>query len=79
MFLDLDHQLLIYMRGKRSIGKNRVVNAIQIGFFLFGKRKKLVIFARTGSIANDISGSIMYTPLGIKNKVGINYKFKINV
>lgn len=49
----------MYIKGKRFISKIRVVNAIELGFFLFGKRKKLVIFALTGFVSNSIDESIV--------------------
>lgn len=39
MFLDLDQQLLVYIRDEGGIEKSRVVNVIQMGFSLLGRKK----------------------------------------
>ncbi len=67
MFLDSKEQLLIYIRGKRKIGKSRVVTAIEMSFILLGIRKELVIFAPTGSAANSIGGSTVQIEFDINN------------
>lgn len=78
MFLDLDQQLLVYIRGEGGVRKSRVVNTIQMGFSLLGRKKELVISAPTGSTANRIGGSTVDTALGINNRAGKNYQYKIS-
>lgn len=73
MFFDLDQQLLVYIRGEGGIGKSRVVNAIQIDYFLYSKRREFVISASTNSAANSIGKSIVYTTLKVNNRAGKNY------
>lgn len=78
MFLNLDQQLLVYIRIEKGIAKSRVVNAIWPDFFLLGNRKELVISTPIGFAVNSICGSIMHTALGIINKIEKNYQCKIS-
>lgn len=41
IFLDLDQQLLVYLRDKKNVKKSKIVNVIQRGYFLLSRRKKL--------------------------------------
>lgn len=65
MYLKLNQQLLIYIRGKSEVEKSRVVKAIKIGFVLLGKRNELVIFMPTSFAINEISKSIVYTTIKV--------------
>lgn len=78
IYLDLDQQLLIYIKSKEEVGKNKVVKTIEIGFILLGRRKKLIISALTGFITNGINKSMVYTALKVNNWMGKNYRVKIN-
>lgn len=78
MYLHIDQQILIYIKDEGIIGKNRVVKAIKIGFTLLENWKKLMIFALTDFIANEIGGSIVYTILKVSNRAKKNYQVKIN-
>ena len=78
MFLDLDKQLLLYIKGKDGIKKSRVVNTIKMGFTLFGRRRKLIISTPTNSIANDVSKSTVYTIIGISSWARKNYQIKVH-
>ncbi len=79
MFLDSGEQLLIYIRGKGGVGKSRVVKAIEMGFILLSRRKKLVISAPTSSAANGIGGNTVHTVLGVNNQAEKNYQAKSNM
>lgn len=67
MFLNLDKQLLLYVKSKDRTKKNRVINTIKMGFTLFSRRRKLVISTPTNFIANDIIKSTVYTVIGISS------------
>lgn len=73
IYLDLDQQLLIYIRGEEGVRKSRVVKAIEKGFTLLSRRNELIISAPTGSAANSIGGSTIHTALGVNNRVRKNY------
>lgn len=69
----------MYIKSEGEIGKNRVVKAIEIGFILLGKRKKLVISVPTRFAANSISKNTVFTILGVINWAKKNYQIKINL
>lgn len=73
MFFDIDQQLLIYIRDERSIKKNKIVNTIEIRFFLFGKRKKLVISISIGFAINSIDKNIIHIAFGVNNRIRKKY------
>lgn len=78
MYLDSEQQLLIYIRDEDRVGKSRAVKALEMGFALLGRRKELVIFAPTGSVADGIGGSTVHAALGVNTCHGKNYQVKIN-
>lgn len=78
MFPDLDQQFFVFIKGKGGIGKSRVVNNIQMRFFLFGTREKLVIFTPTGFVINSISRNTIHIVFEINNRARKNYQCKIN-
>ena len=53
MFVDIDQQQLIYIKGKEKIGKNRIIKVIEIRFILFSKKKELIISTSTSSTTNS--------------------------
>lgn len=59
IYLNLDQQLLIYIKGEKGVKKTKVVKALEIGFTLLNKWNKLVIFVSTNSIANDIGENMI--------------------
>lgn len=61
IYLNLNQQLLIYIRDKEEVEKSKVVKVIEMGFTLLGRKNKLVVFA------NGIGRSIIYIILGINN------------
>lgn len=67
MFFDSGEQLLIYTRGKGEVGKSRVIKAIEMGFILLSRKKELVIFVSTSSVANGIGESIVHIVLDVNN------------
>lgn len=71
--------MLIYIKGERRVGKNRIVKPIEMRFILLGKRKKLLISAPTDSTANKISGNTVHTALEVSNRARKNYKVKTRV
>lgn len=73
MFLDLDQQLLVYIRGEEGIRKSRVINIIRIDYFLYSKRKEFVISVSTSSTANGIGKNTVHTIFRVNNRVGKNY------
>ncbi len=58
-------QLLLYVRGKRGVGKSRIVKAIQIGFSFLKRRKELLIAAPTGAATANIGGATIHGVLSI--------------
>lgn len=60
-----EDQLLLYVQGKRGVGKSRVIYELEMGFTLMDRRHELMIFASTGCAAKDIGGSTMYKALSI--------------
>lgn len=79
MFLNLDQQLLVYIKVKRDIRKSRVINTIQIGIFLFSRMKKLMMFSLLGSRANDIIENIVHTTHAINNMAKKNHLYIIGI
>lgn len=73
-----DDQLLLYVRGEGGVGKSRVVQALELDFTLLSRRKELVISAPTGSVADGIRGSTIYTALGINTRAGKVFVVKAN-
>lgn len=67
MYLDLDQQLLIYIRVEKMLEKSKVVKTIEINFVLLNKRNELVISASTGFTLNDIDESIIHIAPKINN------------
>lgn len=59
--------------------KSRVVKAIEIGFTLLSRRKKLVILAPTRFAANSIGRNTVYITLRVNNWIKKNYQVKINL
>lgn len=78
IYLNWDQQLLIYIRDKGEIEKNRILKAIKMSFTLLSKRKKLVISAPIAFAANSIRRNIVYTTLRVNNRARKNYQVKIN-
>lgn len=72
MFLDLDQQLLVYIRDEGGIKKSRVINIIRIDYFLYSKRRKFVISVSTSSTANGIGKSTVHTTFRVNNRAGKN-------
>lgn len=54
------------------------MKAIEMDFVLLKKRNESVISAPTGSAANKISGSTIYTIIRVNTRIGKTYKIKIN-
>lgn len=79
MFLDLDKQLLLYIRDESGMGKNGVLNVIQIGFILLGRGYELVISVPTSSAVNGISGSMIHIAAYVRSRAGKNYQTKVNI
>lgn len=46
---------------------------------MLGKKKKLVISAPIGAVANDINRNMVYTTLKVNNQARKNYHIKINL
>lgn len=65
IYLESNQQLLIYARGEGEIRKSKIVKAIEMGFALLEKRNELVISVLTGSAANKIGGSTVYTSIEV--------------
>lgn len=78
MFLNLNQQLLVYIRVEKGIKKSKVVNAISIGFILLDRETKLVISVPINSTANGIGGITVYITLRVNSKVGKNNQYKIS-
>lgn len=79
MFFDIDQQLLIYIRDEKSIKKNKIINTIEMGFFLLGKRKKLPISTSISFAINDINKNTIHIAFEINNRVKKNSSSKIRV
>ncbi len=58
-------QLLLYVRGERGVGKNRIVKVIHLGLSFLKKRKELLIVAPTGAAAAHIGGATIHGALSI--------------
>lgn len=76
IYLYLDQQLLIYIKSKEEVGKNRIIKAIKISFILLSRKNKLVISMPTSSTANGIGGNIIHIILKVNNWIGKNYQAK---
>ena len=64
--VDLDSQMLLYIRGAGGVGKSRVIKAIEMGFLLLQRKEELLIAAPTGAAASGIGGSTVHAAMGIK-------------
>ncbi len=62
-------QLLLYVRGKGGVGKNRIVKAIYLGFSFLKRRKELLIAASTRAITANISGATIHRTLSIDDYI----------
>lgn len=67
MYLDLDQQLLIYIRVEKRVEKSKVIKTIEINFVLLNKRNELVISASISFTLNGIDGSMVHTAPKIYN------------
>lgn len=63
-----EDQLLLYVKGKGEIGKNRVIYTLEMSFTLLNKRNELMISALIECAAESIRGSIVYTALSISTR-----------
>lgn len=73
MFWDSDQQLLVYIKSEEDVRKSRVINTIQMGIILLGRRIELVISMPINITANSIHQSIIHTALGINSRLKKNY------
>lgn len=67
-YLDLDLQLLIYIRVETGIKKSRVIKVIEMKFTLYIKKRELVIFIYINFVANSLVKNIVYIILKVYNK-----------
>lgn len=51
------------------VGKSRIIKAIEMGFILLGRKKKLVISTFTSFAPNLIGGSVFHTTLWVNNRI----------
>lgn len=78
IYLELNQQLLINVRGKDGIGKSEVVKTIKMGFILLSRKNELVISAPIDSVANGIGGYIVHIAIEVNIWIEKNYKVKVN-
>lgn len=64
----IENQLLLYIYGKGKVGKNRVVQAIELEYTLLLQNSDLVIIALMGATTNNIGNSIIYISFVISVK-----------
>lgn len=60
-------QFLLYIKGKRRVGKSRVIKVIYLGFCFLRRQKKLVITTPTRFAIANIAGAIINGALSIDN------------
>ena len=58
-------QLLLYIRGERSIGKSSVIHALEMEFTLLERKSELMFATPIGCAAEGIRGNTVYTILSI--------------
>ncbi len=58
-------QLLLVIRGKGNVGKNKVIKAISRAYDIIGKSNSIFIITSTRVAANNISGTILHTAFRI--------------
>lgn len=63
IYLDLDQQLLIYIKNEGKVGKIKVIQTIEIRFTFLGRRKKLEISASTIFVAYSIKKNMVHIAL----------------
>lgn len=63
-------QMLLYIRSKSGIGKNKIINAIELGCFFLLQNFDFIITTPTDTRTDNISSSTIYISLviGIKNR-----------
>lgn len=79
MYLELNQQLLIYVRGKCEIKKSKIMKIKKKAFALLEKKSKLVISRLIRFSADKIGGSIIYTAIRVNTQVGKTHKVKVNI
>lgn len=57
--------MLLYIQGKKDIGKNYIIKILQIGFGLLQKQNKLIIAAFTKCAAQGIGKNTIHMVLNI--------------
>lgn len=60
------------MRGKRGVGKSRVVKAIHLGFNFLKQRSKLIIATLTEAATANIGGAIIHNSLKMDERMKNN-------
>lgn len=76
IYLHIDQQLLIYVKGEEVVGKSRVVKVIEMRFILLGRKKKLVISTFASFTTNNIEKSVIHIALGINSRARKDYQVK---